>query len=229
MTGRVAVIAGATGLVGNELLTVLLEQNAYKRIFLLTRHTVEAPDSCVKVVVGDFDKLATYAKDFVPAHDYYCCLGTTTTEVSREDFIKVDHDYVVSFGKIAASDEQCEHFLLLTSIGANPNSHLLYNRTKGRAEEDIKQLNIPSIHIFRPSLILGKRKRRRWNEEIFRAMSCFISFFMVGTRRRFMAIDSKEIAKAMYAVTKTPQPGAHLHSVNNMHEIADRLDDEGSA
>ena len=221
MEKKTAVIAGATGLVGHELLQFLLQQDAYERIILLTRREIAVDDDRVKVLAVDFDALATHAKDFTPASDYYCCLGTTLTQVSKGEVIKVDYDYVVSFAKVAAGDAQCRHFLLLTSIGANASSHLLYNRTKGRVEASVRALKIPSVHIFRPSLILGRREKKRWHEEILKIISSFVSFFMVGTRRRFMAIEARRVAMAMYLATGMHEKGVHLYTPSCIYEMTE--------
>ena len=223
MEKKIAVIAGATGLVGHELLRFLLQQRAYECIILLTRREITVDDERVKVLVVDFDNLPAHAKDFTPASDYYCCLGATLTQVSKGEAIKVDYDYVVSFAKVAADDAQCKHFLLLTAIGASTSSHLLYNRTKGRVEASVRALKIPSIHIFRPSLILGRREKKRWHEEILKAISSFVSFFIVGTRRRFMAVEARRVAMAMYLATGIHKKGIHLYTPNRMYEMTEEV------
>ncbi|MCY4419581.1 MAG: oxidoreductase [Cytophagales bacterium] len=214
---RIAAVVGGTGVVGNSLLTCLLKQDRYEKIFVLTRREINYGDPRVEVLVVDFENLEKEGKRF-QAHEYFCCLGTSSVR-EVESYRKVDYEYVLSFAHLAQDDSLCRHFLLLTSVGASPSSGIYYNRIKGEVERDVKVLDIPGIHIFRPSLLLGKREKPRIWEEIGKIFSSILSFLMIGSRGKFLAIEADKVAFAMMHVAMDDKTGIHVYSTRAMYAL----------
>ncbi|MCV9388345.1 NAD-dependent epimerase/dehydratase family protein [Reichenbachiella ulvae] len=220
MAGKTALIAGATGLVGRELLNTLLSKDYYSKILILGRRSIEIKDNRIEEIIINFDELANY-QDQISAHDYYCCLGTTMGQAkSKEAFFRVDFTYPVELGKLAKNDSQFETFCIVSSYGANSESALFYNSVKGQVEEALKDLDLKTLHIFQPSLLLGYRPHFRLWEEMAKLASSILSFFIIGSRLRFWAIRGSQVAEAMYYIATSDQEGTHVHKPLEMQKIA---------
>ncbi len=220
MSGKTALIVGSTGLVGRELLNVLLKQDYYSEILLVGRRSPGIKDNRIKELIVNFDRLSDY-EDEITANDYYCCIGTTMSQAkSKEAFFRVDFTYPMELAKIAKRDPKFEKFNLVSSYGAHSESGLFYNAVKGQLEEALKDMNLKTLHIYQPSLLLGYRPHFRIWEELAKIASSILSFFIIGARLRFWAIKGSEVAEAMFYVTKSEETGLHIHKPLEMKKIA---------
>lgn len=217
MSSKKALIVGATGLVGKALVRHLLEKDSYEEIIILTRRELAIKDNRLKIVlVEDFDNLKDF-KDQMNAHDIYCTIGTTRKKAgSKENFLKIDLEYPLELARLTKDQPNFKQFLVVTSYGANPESPLLYNETKGKLEEGLIHMNMNSLSIFQPSLLLGYRDEFRLLEEIAKFFSAVLSFFVVGRKKRLWSIRGDEVAEAMYMVSKKNDVGARRYSPNDM-------------
>lgn len=199
---KTALIIGATGLVGRQLLEVLLKNDYYSEILIVGRRSVGLKDNRIKELLIDFDQLDDYASE-ISAHDYYCSVGTTMKKAkTKEAFMKVDYTYPIKLAEHGKSDPKFERFLLVSSYGANADSALFYNEVKGKTEEALKEMHLKSLLIFQPSLLIGYRDEIRPFEEAAKMVSSVLSFFIIGTRLRLWAIKGSEVARAMFVVAK---------------------------
>ncbi|UXP33501.1 NAD-dependent epimerase/dehydratase family protein [Reichenbachiella agarivorans] len=220
MAGKTALIVGATGLVGRELLNTLLSKDHYAKILIVGRRSIEIKDNRIEELIVNFDELEKYQSQ-ISAHDYYCCLGTTMAQAkSKEAFYRVDFTYPMELAKIAQADPQFETFNLVSAYGANAQSGLFYNSVKGQLEEALKEMGLPALHIYQPSLLLGYRPHFRIWEEMAKLASSIFSFFIIGSRLRFWAIKGSQVAEAMFYVASSDEKGIHIHKPLEMQRIA---------
>ncbi len=202
MENKSALIVGATGLVGKQILEVILENDYYDHITIVSRRSVGIDDDRVKEVIFEFNDFDQY-KDQISANDYYCSVGTTMKKAgSKEAFLKVDHSIPLMLAQHAKQDSNFEQFLMVSSYGANTDSALFYNQVKGKTEQDLIALNLKSLLIFQPSLLLGNRDEFRFFEEVAKRISAIFSFFIIGTQLRLWAIKATDVAKAMFVIAK---------------------------
>jgi uncharacterized protein YbjT (DUF2867 family) len=214
-----ALILGATGLVGNELVNILSKQQKYEKIHLLVRRPLDSDNPACEVHVVDFDQLQNY-RELFQVTDVYCCLGTTIKKAkSKEAFRKVDYEYPVESAKIA-SESGVEKYLIITAMGSNRKSRIFYNQVKGEVEESISKLNILSIHIFRPSLLLGERNEFRFGEKIAEKSSSLLNLIMVGPLRPFRAIEARNVAAAMVEVADSSKSGVNIYPSDQIERLA---------
>lgn len=219
MENRTALIVGATGLVGRQVLNILLDHDFYNEIVILGRRSVGIKDNRIKEIIINFDNLKDH-KDEISAHDYYVCIGTTMQEAgSEEAFYRVDFTYPHELGLIAKQDPKFEQYLLVSSLGADPESALFYNEVKGQIEEALKVMNFRTLHIFQPSLLIGARQKFRFFEEIAKFFSAVLSFFVIGSGKRFWAIKGVDVAKSMYLIARRREEGIHTHRPYEMIKI----------
>ena len=182
---RQALIVGATGAVGSQLLSLCLDDKRYSLVTVVARRPAGQQHPKLRWIVSEFDALSELTPlPELAGGDAFCCLGTTIKAAgSAAAFRQVDYDFVLNAARFA---KNCgvEHFGLVTAIGADSASRILYNRTKGDVEEAVANLSFPSLHIFRPSLLLGERREFRIKEEIGRWFSYLMTpLYYVGFGR----------------------------------------------
>ena len=219
---RTALITGATGLVGKALVRLLLDKDYYQKIIILSRRELDIKDNrIVMVILDDFDKMEEVA-DQLNAHDVYCGLGTTLKQAgSKEQFRKIDVEWPVRLAKIVMGLPDFEQFLMVTSHGANSDSPLFYNQVKGEVEDELIKLEMKSLKIFQPSLLLGYRDDFRFWEEVAKFLTAVLSFFMIGTKKaRLWSIRGTEVAMAMFRIAVRRDPGLEKFSPRQMIQLA---------
>lgn len=200
-----ALIAGSTGLVGSELLNLLVGIDYYAGIHLPLRSEVPQTSENVVSHLVNFLNLEQFDPG-VPIRDVYICLGTTQKKAGgKAGFYKVDHDMVISLARWAASNKSVERLCVISSVGANPKSPSFYLRTKGQVEAEIRAMGLKHLCIIRPSLLLGKRKEFRLAEAIGAAIYPLVTFFMVGQFKKYRAVKATHVAEAMFRFTTTMQ------------------------
>uniref|UniRef100_A0A914E987 Semialdehyde dehydrogenase NAD-binding domain-containing protein n=1 Tax=Acrobeloides nanus TaxID=290746 RepID=A0A914E987_9BILA len=167
---KTAFVVGYTGVVGKELTKLLLKKRIFEKVVLIGRRQIDlgvdnstcAPYEQIQV---DFDKIEEYKSAFHGSSVGFCCLGSKYVGVTKENFYKVDHDYILNVARIA-KESGCEQFHLVTSNGANKNSFLYGLKVKGITEEDVTNLTFRRLLIYRPGQILSKREEFRLGERI---------------------------------------------------------------
>lgn len=214
MTKKVLVL-GASGLVGSNLTRLLCEDITYDEIHILVRKSTNWMHPKLTEHIIEFDQLALFAHRF-KVDNVFCCLGTTIKKAKTKDaFYQVDHDYVLETGTLAAKYNAA--FLVISSMGANPKSFFFYSRVKGKMEQSLQKLNIPSLHIFRPSLLLGDRSEFRLGEKLATPLS---KWFLRGPWKKYKPNRAQSVAKAMISVSKENRSGMHIYDSTKIEQIA---------
>ncbi len=219
MKEKAALIVGASGLVGRELLKLLLAGKEYGRVGTLVRKPLGIKHPKLEEQIIDFDKMDKY-EDCFQVDDVFCCIGTTIKKAkSREQFQKVDVDYPLQMAKIAKG-KRVEKFLIITSIGADSNSKIFYSRMKGLLERQLRDVGLNSLYIFRPSLLLGARDEYRLGERIGAILAKGLSFAFMGPLEKYKAIKAKDVAMGMYKTAQKQGQGAHVYLSHEISKIA---------
>ncbi len=222
-----AVVAGATGLVGGELVRQLLSQASYERVVVLVRRRMDISHPKLQQIVISYDELDQLAPDLFLDADLFCSLGTTIKKAkTKENFKKVDYDYPIILGKMA-KQHGADQMLVVTAMGASKDSLFFYSRVKGKLEVDLQALNLRSLHIFRPSLIVGDRQEYRKGEEFASAVLAKISFVFQGWLKRYKPIQAYQIANAMIYTARNPNHIPEIVNSKDMQDLADRMKDGG--
>jgi uncharacterized protein YbjT (DUF2867 family) len=216
---KVALIAGASGLVGGECLHLLLNSPRYNKVISVGRVTLPIRHPKLQQLVVDFNNLEKNRHSLM-ADDVYCCLGTTIKKAgSKDKFYQVDYTYVVKLAKLTAS-HFASQFLVVSALGADAHSRIFYNRVKGEMEEAVKALPFTSVHIFQPSLLLGERQEFRLGEKFATSLMKGVGFIFNGPLRKYKGIPAKAVAKAMLEAAKQDGGGVLVHSSEQMQEFA---------
>jgi uncharacterized protein YbjT (DUF2867 family) len=211
-TRRTAVVAGATGLIGSELLRRLLACRDYGRVIALTRRTLGFSHPKLGAVPAEFDRLDATLADAVKAPaavDVFCCLGTTIPVAgSEEAFRRVDHDFVFALGRWALRVD-ARRMIVVSALAANAASTIFYNRVKGETERDLAALGLRSLVIVRPSLLTGRRSEFRLGERIALAVSAPLRPLIPSRVRPIAATD---VAQAMIDAALADKPPRVIES-----------------
>jgi len=211
-----ALLFGATGLVGNHLLNLLLQDSRYNKVVVFLRRSLALKNDKLTEEIIDFKQLAGYAH-LITGDDLFCCLGTTISKASsKAAFVEVDHDMPVQLAKIA-SENNVSGFYVVSSLGANANSNNFYMRTKGEMEHSVQEFQINKLRIFQPSLLMGNRKDFRLGESIGKAIFPLFNPVLLGPLKKYRAIHGKQVARAMIEVANNNDeriyyPSDMLHS-----------------
>jgi len=196
---RQALIFGATGAVGGELLKLCLEGDRYSRVTVIARRATALEHEKLQWIEAEFDALSSLEPvSGMGEGDAYCCLGTTIKAAGSEAaFRRVDHDFVLNSARFA---KKCgaKQFSMVSALGANPEARSLYNRTKGEVEAAVLAENFPTLKIFRPSLLKGERDEFRLGEEIGNIVSILLTpLFHLGLRK-YQPVEIAKLARALY-------------------------------
>jgi uncharacterized protein YbjT (DUF2867 family) len=201
--GRVALLAGGSGLVGGHLLRLLLDDPRWGRVISLGRRELELTHPALEQRVVDLSDPGESLAGLPGVDDAFCALGTTIKKAgSQEAFRSVDHDAVVTLAR-AAGESGASSFLHVTSMGADPGSRIFYNRVKGETERDVAKVGIATTVAFRPSILDGDRAESRPGEQVglvvMRALSPVLG--------RFRPTRAADVATAMVREATRLEPG----------------------
>ncbi len=218
---KTALLFGATGLVGGHLLQFLLLDAAYNKVITFNRRPLEMEHPKLEQHLFDFDNKKNYG-DLLFGDDLFCCLGTTMRKAgSREAFYEVDYTYPFQIAECAVANG-VNQFLLVTAVGADPDSLFFYNRVKGKLELAVRKLPFWSTHIFRPSLLLGTRNENRWGEELAGKFGNILDRVTGGLLTKYRPIEADAVAKAMVNAAQELEPGYHLYPSSLLQELANK-------
>ncbi|MEP0710880.1 oxidoreductase [Algoriphagus sp.] len=183
---KIALISGASGLVGKEVLHQLFKNEAFDYVLSVGRRKLAIKQPKLVQIEGDMANLANWKWEEMIASqslggEYnslltslnegkaevfaFSSLGTTIKQAgSKEKFYAVDHDMVLAFARWAKK-LGASKFLYVSSTGADPNSSIYYSKVKGEVERDLKAVGFDYLGIFRPSLLMGNRSEFRFGEQ----------------------------------------------------------------
>ncbi len=215
---KTALVVGATGLVGKQVVERLLIHPAYAKIVVFGRKEMafESPKLVEHII--DFEELEQHEKLF-KGDDLFLCLGTTMKKAgTKRKFYQVDFVYNFNVAKIASANKVNQLFLV-SSTGADEDSLLFYSRVKGALENAVQKLNFWSVHIARPSLLLGERAEKRFAERLATNLSRFLNFLPVELTEKFQPIEAATVAQALVTAAQKLDEGVHIYENDQLEKM----------
>ena len=196
---KIAIVIGATGLVGKQLIIQLLEHPSFSKVTILSRRSLNIENPKLEEVIIDFDKLNDY-KSKITGGVLFSCMGTTIKKAkTKESQYRIDFTYQYQKAQIAA-DNGVPDYVLVSSSGANSNSSIFYSRIKGELEDAITSLSFKKVRILRPSILLGNRNEFRFGEQVGTVLMGFFTA-IIPPLRKWRGIKDSEVAQAMIALS----------------------------
>lgn len=198
-TKKIAAISGASGLVGQELVKLLLDDPDYKEVISFSRKPLGIKSSKLTEFVGDL-LVDGFFEPLLHADDVYCCVGTTRKKTpDLGEYRSIDYGIPVRMAQMGMKGSCLQRFIVISAMGANAEAKMFYPRIKGQMEMALKELNIPHLYILRPSVIDGSRKEIRTGEQLSIKV---MNFFKALIPDKYKTIKAEKIALAMWRLSK---------------------------
>ena len=211
---KTVALFGSTGLIGSEILKLLINDNDYETINVITRKKVTVQSKKIKNYIIDFTNPNGYKKIIKKGDVVIASIGTTQSKVNfnKIKYRKVDYDILLNIAKVCKSN-QASSFCFVSSAGANEKSKNFYLGLKGEIENSIMHLALKSCLIFRPSLLLGKRNEFRFGENIAQKIMPLFSFLM---KSNYKPIKATDVAKSIVNESKKVSQGNKIYHYSEM-------------
>ncbi|MEE6128428.1 NAD(P)H-binding protein [Chryseobacterium arthrosphaerae] len=216
-----ALVIGATGATGKDLVNQLLNDKDFEEVDIFVRKPVDIQNDRLHVHVVNFEKPEEW-KGMVKGDVAFSCLGTTLKDAgSKEAQRKVDFDYQYEFAK-AARENDVEDYILVSAYGASPDSRIFYSKMKGELEEAVKQLHFNKITIFKPGM-LERKNSERTGEVLGSRIIRFVN--KLGLLESQKPLPTDILAKAMINSSKIKSNGYSSIKLGNIFCFAEKSND----
>ena len=201
-----AIILGATGATGKDLLQLLLHDEDVKQVTIFVRSKVEMIHSKLQVHMIDFDEPDQW-RHLVTGDVLFSCLGTTLKAAgSKAAQWKIDHDYQFQFAE-AAKKNNVPGYILVSSSNASADSFIFYSKLKGQLEEAVKALCFSRLAIFNPPVLVRKNSDRTGEVVVIKVLRFFNKFGMLKSQA---PLPTSVLASAMHQLAKKQMPGTTI-------------------
>lgn len=211
-----AIVIGATGLVGSELIKLLCDNETISQVVVLARRPIAIKHAKIISHIIDFENLAAN-KQLFNGDMLFSCLGTTKKQAKTISAQRrVDLDYQLLAAKMAASNN-VSHYLLVSSSGANSGSLSPYLKMKGELEEHVKQLPFQKISILQPSLLTGVRHTSRPLEDLGTKILPFLC--KLPWLKRYTPITGKQVAEKLVHICQTQTENIATYSLDELFNV----------
>ena len=196
-----ALVIGATGATGRELVKLLLNDNEVEKVTIFVRNAPVVNHEKLKTYIVDFNEIENH-KDLIKGDVLFSVLGTTKKDAGgkKEQYL-VDYTFQYEFAKIAAING-VENYSLVSTTGANAKSSFFYTKTKGALEEAVKKLNFRKIDIFQPPMLIRQQDLMRAGEK--NGIKILNKLNKIGILKSQKPLAVKSLAEKILKVAKTP-------------------------
>ncbi|MBS7327276.1 MAG: NAD(P)H-binding protein [Oxalobacter sp.] len=213
-----ALVIGATGATGRDLVGKLLEDDAFQTVEIFVRRSVDWTYPKLRVHVIDFSQPESW-QSLVAGDVLFSCLGTTLkTAGSKAAQWKIDYDYQLDFAKVAAAN-QVPDYVLVSSIGASAESKVFYSRMKGMLDDAVQTLSFKRIFIFRPPSLIRKGSTR-WVEKVSVKLLKVLNAF--GLMKSYRPLETEKLAQAMIDAVKSDRAGIQVITSDGIQAMVNR-------
>ena len=205
---------GSTGLIGSEILKLLEDDNYFKNINVVSRQDVELKSKKSKLKLIDFSNYNQYLSVVENSDIVLAAIGTTQSKVSfnKKKYREIDFG-IISQAVRACKEKNVKHFSFVSSAGADINNKSFYLKLKGEIEKEVESQQLKSSTVYRPSLLLGKRKENRFGEKIAQIIIPILSFLMPDN---YKPIKASDVATAMVNESKNHGTGFKIYHYNEI-------------
>jgi uncharacterized protein YbjT (DUF2867 family) len=210
-----ALLIGATGATGKDLLALLLQDETIEQVHIFVRRAIDIKNEKLYVHIIDFDKAELW-KPLVQGDVLFSCLGTTLKAAgSKEAQWKIDYEYQFEFAKIA-KENKVNSYVLVSAANASDKSAIFYSKMKGQLETAVKALKFPKLIIFNPPILIRENSDRKMEVWSIKAIG-FLN--KIGILLSQKPLNTKLLAQAMIKSVKVFKNGEYAIKAQNIAEI----------
>ncbi|OGB30673.1 MAG: nucleoside-diphosphate sugar epimerase [Burkholderiales bacterium RIFCSPLOWO2_12_FULL_61_40] len=208
--GRVALVAGATGLVGREVLAVLLADKSYSKVICVGRRALPLQHPKLVQHTVDFKAVAPFTA-LPHVDDVFIALGTTIKVAgSQAAFRAVDFEAIVAVAR-AGRAHGATKLGVVSAMGADPNSGIFYNRVKGEMEQALAHMGFKSLVMARPSLLAGDREALEQSSRLGERLGLLATRWLNPLiPNNYRSIQASDVAKALVKAVQSGKPGVQV-------------------
>lgn len=201
---KTALVIGATGATGSDLVSQLLEEEEFDKVHIFVRRDPCVHHEKLEIHIIDFDKLEEW-KDLLKGDVLFSALGTTIKKAgSQQAQWKIDYTYQYEVAR-AAKANGVDVMCLVSSAWSTSKSRMFYTRMKGQLEDDVKKIGFRSLSIMRPPSLIRKDSDR-FGERI--SISLLKALNNLGVLRDIRPMPTSQVAHAMIVMAKQNKDGA---------------------
>jgi uncharacterized protein YbjT (DUF2867 family) len=214
---KTALVIGATGLVGSELVNLLLADTRFEKVKVFVRRSTGRNHVKLEEHIVNFDAIDTWKQDLT-GDVLFSALGTTLKQAGSKDAqYKIDFTYQYNVATAAAA-AGVPHYVLISSAGASPQSRIFYSRMKGELEIAIQKLSFSYIHILQPGILQGQRQKPRLGERIGIAVLSVAG--VIPGLKKYRPITGRTVAKAMVNAAFREEGSIEVWTLENVFALA---------
>lgn len=200
---KTAIILGATGLTGGLLTELLIKDETFSKIKLISRRATGFEHPKVEDIICDVLALNIIKSQFT-GDVVFCCIGTTKAKTPDRDlYYKIDHGIPVNAARLA-KENNIPTFMVISSAGTSTKSPFFYVRTKGEMERDVLEIGVQNTYIMKPAFINGRPDEDRKGEKGLKMIMAVSDFLMVGPLKKYRSVMASDIAKSMAYLATSP-------------------------
>lgn len=216
--GKTAIILGITGVTGNLLAQSILADAAYDKLISFHRRKSGLDHPKLEEQVVDLFELKKHGEIF-KADVVFCCIGTTQSKTEdKEQYKAIDYGIPLAAARLC-KENGITKFIVISALGADPDSRVFYNQVKGEMERDILALNLPEAYFLEPALLAAERDEKRTAEQLaIKAFKVF-NWFLVGPLKKYQSIKPEALVIAMKKLAVSTYPNARIES-DKIKELA---------
>lgn len=214
-----AIILGASGLIGSQLLPLLLNGNHFDEVVAFVRKPLRIEHPKLREVITNFDDLEGLNSK-IKGSQVFCCLGSTKKKTPNlGDYKRVDLEIPLFFAQ-KALENGANTYHLVSALGADSSSSNFYTKLKGEVENSIKSLSYPCVHIYQPSFLVGEREENRPLEKIVLPIMRVTDKLLFGSFKKYRSIKAEYVAKAMLNEAIKNKRGIFVHQSDQINKLA---------
>lgn len=214
-----AIIIGASGLIGSEVLRQVCNSEQFNEVVVITRRSLNVYDKKIREIVVNFDAVDSIARE-ITGDIIFSCLGTTRSKTpNTNEYRKIEYDYTLNIAKIAL-ENQVKQFHYVSSLGANKSSGSSYLKLKGEVEEKLRELPFRAMHIYQPSYLTGHRAEQRLDDKFMVPLMRLLNPLLLGSLGKYKSIPAETVARAMINQSLKNQKGTFTYPSNIIKQLA---------
>jgi uncharacterized protein YbjT (DUF2867 family) len=214
---KTANVTGATGLVGKQLVQLLLENENFEKVRIFVRRNSGLTHPKLEEQVVDFGQENSWAEKLT-GDVLFSALGTTLKQAGgKKNQYEVDFTFNLNFAQ-KAKQNGIENYVLVSSVGANSKSMIFYSRIKGELDEAVSKTGFKNLAILRPASLTGDREERRPMEELSIPVVRFVTKFFF---KKYCPIHAKKVAKAMINAVLKPDYNKTIWEAAEVFQLAE--------